>query len=159
MQIEMIGIEKIKPYGKNPRNNDAAVDSVAASIREFGFKVPIVVATDGTIVTGHTRYKAAIKLQMQEIPCIRAEDLTSEQIIAFRIADNSTNGIAQWNIPLLAQEINLIDLDMEVFGLNMSLLDTIDPIDLDQEDERDAIDYGRNAYHCPKCGFAFEVSK
>jgi ParB-like chromosome segregation protein Spo0J len=77
-------IKSIKPYERNPRKNDSAVDSVAESIKQFGFKVPVVIDKDGTIVCGHTRYKAAKKLGIDEIPCIVADDLTEEQITAYR---------------------------------------------------------------------------
>ena len=88
MQIINKTLTELTPYRNNPRKNDAAVDKVAASIAEFGFKVPVVIDKDGTIVAGHTRYKAAQKLGMPEIPCIVADDLTEEQIKAFRLADN-----------------------------------------------------------------------
>ena len=80
--------DMIKPYGKNPRKNDEAVKYVAESIKQFGFKVPIIIDCDGVIVAGHTRYKAAKKLKMETVPCIVADDLTDEQIKAFRLADN-----------------------------------------------------------------------
>lgn len=93
----MLKLLDIKPYEKNPRKNDEAVKYVAESIKEFGFKVPIVVDKDMTIVAGHTRYKAAKKLGLNEVPVIVADDLTDEQIKAFRLADNKTgekaNGI------------------------------------------------------------------
>lgn len=86
-------LDELKPYENNPRRNDKAVDAVAASIEQFGFKVPIVIDNDNVIVAGHTRYKAAGKLNMDEVPCIVADDLTPEQIKAFRLADNKT---ASW---------------------------------------------------------------
>ena len=88
VQIVYKTIDELKPYKRNPRNNDGAVDAVAASIKEFGFKIPIVIDTDGEIIAGHTRLKAAQKLGLAEVPCIIADDLTPDQIKAFRLADN-----------------------------------------------------------------------
>lgn len=107
----------IKPYAKNPRKNDEAVKYVAESIKEFGFKVPIVVDDDNIIVAGHTRWKAAKKLGIEECPCIIANDLTEEQIKAFRLADNKVAEKAEWDFDLLGMELeDIVDLDMSVFG-------------------------------------------
>lgn len=105
MQIEMWPIDRPKPYENNPRINDDAVDAVAASLREFGWRQPIVVDTDGVIIVGHTRLKAARKLGIAEVPVHVATDLTPEQIRAYRIADNQTATIADWNLDLLPIEI------------------------------------------------------
>lgn len=78
----------VRPYDKNPRRNDDAVQYVAESIKQFGFKVPLVIDNDGVIIAGHTRWKAAKKLGLDAVPCIIADDLTEEQIKAFRLADN-----------------------------------------------------------------------
>lgn len=104
MKIEIRPLAEIKPYDKNPRNNDAAVDAVAASIRQFGFRQPIVVDDDGVIVCGHTRWKAAQKLALENVPVHVARDLTPEQIRAYRIADNKTSELATWNMELLPIE-------------------------------------------------------
>ena len=101
MQIEIRPIDQIKPYPGNPRQNDAAVDAVGASIKEFGFRQPIVVDGDGVIIVGHTRYKAALKLGLKQVPVHVATDLTPAQARAYRIADNATNEIAGWNYELL----------------------------------------------------------
>lgn len=94
MQIIELTLDQIKPYENNPRDNDGAVDPVVNSIREFGFKVPLVIDKKHTIVAGHTRYKAAQRLGLMGVPCIIADDLTPEQIKAFRIADNATGELA-----------------------------------------------------------------
>lgn len=91
MEIVYKKIEDLKPYENNPRFNDEAVQYVANSIKEFGFKVPMVIDKDGTIVAGHTRYKASIELGLKEVPCIIADDLSKEQIKAFRLADNKVS--------------------------------------------------------------------
>lgn len=119
MEIINKKIEEIKPYEKNPRKNDDAVEGVANSIKEFGFKVPIVIDKNGVIVAGHTRYKASQKLGLKEVPCIIADDLNEDQIRAFRLADNKTNEKASWDLDLLGEELKgIIDLDMTDFGFN-----------------------------------------
>jgi site-specific DNA-methyltransferase (adenine-specific) len=124
MDIINIALKDLKPYEKNPRKNDDAVKYVAESIKEFGFKVPIVIDKDNVIVAGHTRYKAAKKLGMTEIPCIIADDLTDEQIKAFRLADNKVAEKAEWDFDLLNTELDdIIDLDMELFGFEDALQD------------------------------------
>ena len=119
MEIITKNIEEIKTYDKNPRKNEDAVDGVANSIKEFGFKVPIIIDKNNVIVAGHTRYKASKKLGLKNIPCIIADDLTDEQIKAFRLADNKTNEKASWDLDLLGEELKgIIDLDMTDFGFN-----------------------------------------
>ena len=116
MQIEMMNIRDVHPYENNPRRNDDAVQYVANSIKEFGFKVPIVVDKEGVIVCGHTRYKAAKKLQLSEVPCIRADDLTDEQIKAYRLADNKVAERSEWDDPLLDTELDgIVDFNMQDF--------------------------------------------
>ena len=109
------------PYANNPRVNDGAVDAVAASIKEFGFKVPIVVDADGVIVTGHTRLKAAKKLGLKQVPVIVASDLSPEQVKAFRLADNRVAELAQWDIGKLNIELgDIADIDMGDFGFDLT---------------------------------------
>ena len=117
-------ISDVKPYEKNPRKNDAAVSAVANSIREFGFKVPIVIDKNGTIIAGHTRYKAALQLELQKIPCVIADDLTKEQVKAFRLADNKVGEIAEWDFNMLESEIAEIeDIDMGLFNFDTNAID------------------------------------
>ena len=112
-------ITEIKPYEKNPRKNDEAVKYVAESIKQFGFKVPIVIDSQNIIVAGHTRWKAAKKLGLSEVPCIVADDLNDEQIKAFRLADNKVSEKAEWDFELLSDELeDLFDFDMSVFGFD-----------------------------------------
>ena len=121
MQIVEKGIKDIKPYEKNPRKNDSAVDAVANSIKEFGFRVPVVIDKDGVIVCGHTRYKAAKKLGLDKVPCVIADDLTEEQIKAYRLADNKVSELAEWDIDLLGEELDgIFDIDMSDFGFDLS---------------------------------------
>jgi len=107
MKIEQLNINDIKPYDKNPRKNDKAVDRVANSIKEFGFQQPIVVDKDMVIVVGHTRYKAAQKLKLSQIPVVIA-DVSEEKLQAYRIADNKLNELAEWDDDLLFEEISEI---------------------------------------------------
>jgi site-specific DNA-methyltransferase (adenine-specific) len=110
-------VEELIPYINNPRNNEAAVDFVAASIKEFGFKNPIIIDKDGVIVAGHTRHAAAKKLGLETVPCIMADDLSEQQIKAFRLADNKTAEFATWDLEKLEIELESIgDLEMEEFG-------------------------------------------
>ena len=124
MNIVYKKIDELKPYENNPRYNDDAVEYVAKSIEEFGFKVPIVIDKNGVIVAGHTRYKASLELGLEEVPCIVADDLTEEQIKAFRIVDNKVADYSIWdNVSLLKELEELEDLDIftgfkesELFG-------------------------------------------
>jgi hypothetical protein len=119
MKITMIKTVDLKPYPNNPRKNDQSIDFVANSIKEFGFKVPIVVDKDNVIVAGHTRLKAAEKLGIKEVPCIVADDLTPSQIKAFRIADNSAGQHSEWDNNILPAELEGLDFDMTKFGLDI----------------------------------------
>lgn len=119
MEVKMLKLSDLKPYEKNPRKNDEAAKYVAESIREFGFKVPIVIDKDNVIVAGHTRYKAAKKLKLKEVPCIIADDLTDKQIKAYRLADNKVAEMSEWDVDLLSVELDgLFDFDMTAFGFD-----------------------------------------
>src|SRR5262245_2957481 len=130
MKVELRQLASIKPYDKNPRVNDDAVEAVARSIREFGFRQPIVVDTDLVIICGHTRYKAAQKLGLERVPVHIATDLSPEQIKAYRIADNQTAQIAVWNydlLPIELSELQACNYDLGILGFDpdelASLLD------------------------------------
>ena len=105
LKIEYLPVTALKPYERNPRKVDRAVDYVANSIREFGFKVPIVVDRQNVIVCGHVRYKAAKKLKLESVPVIVADDLTEEQVNAFRLIDNKTQELSSWNFSKLIEEL------------------------------------------------------
>ena len=115
MKVELRATDKIVPYDRNPRQNDAAVDVVAESIQQFGFRQPIVVDGEGVIVCGHTRWKAAQKLGLEKVPVHVAKELTPEQIKAFRIADNKTHELSSWQMDLL--QIELSDLKALEFDI------------------------------------------
>lgn len=119
MEIIIKKIGDIIPYENNPRKNDDAVEYVANSIREFGFKNPVIIDKNNVIVAGHTRVKAAERLGIEEIPCIMADDLTDEQIKAFRLADNKVGEIAEWDFEMLDLELLDIDMDMTDFGFEL----------------------------------------
>lgn len=137
MNITERNITDIKPYDNNPRNNDAAVTPVMNSIREFGFKVPIVIDKDGIIIAGHTRYRAALELKLKKVPCVVAEDLTDQQVKAFRLADNKVSEFAAWDMSKLNIELEgIYDLEMDAFGFDMDIPSPgDDDDDLSDEDE------------------------
>ena len=120
-EIVMMPIGDVKPYANNPRNNKEAVAKVAASLKEFGFRQPIVVDKDMIVVVGHTRLLAAKKLKMSEVPVLVADDLTDEQVKAYRLADNKTAEFAAWDMLKLDEELSgIFDIDMSEFGFNMA---------------------------------------
>lgn len=125
MKIVSKKLSEIMPYEKNPRDNDAAVQGVANSIKEFGFKQPIVIDKAGVIVAGHTRYKAAELLGMEEVPTIVADDLNPYQIAAYRLADNKVSEASSWDFKLLDEEISSLEdyFDMSDFGFELSFDD------------------------------------
>lgn len=133
MDIVNIKTSDLIAYENNPRNNEPAVDKVAESIKEFGFKIPCIITKDNVIVAGHTRRLAAIKLGLEEVPCIIADDLTPEQIKAFRLVDNKTSEFAEWDLELLEQELaELTAFDMSSFGFDESIFE-----DMEKEMESD----------------------
>ena len=148
MEIKMMKLEQLKPYENNPRFNDNAVEYVANSIKKFGFKVPLVIDKNNVIVTGHTRYKASMELGLKEVPCIIADDLSEKQIQAFRIADNKTNDMAEWNDDLLSIELKDVmeDIDMTDFGFgDFELSMLIDDMEPDKYDDDLIEKYSSNA--------------
>jgi len=115
INIQNIELGKLKPYKNNPRKNDGAVDKLAESIREFGFKVPVIIDKNFEIVAGHTRVKAATKLGLDSVPCVIAEDLTPEQVKAFRLVENKSAEWSEWDMEMLAAELEGIKFDLTPF--------------------------------------------
>lgn len=155
MKIVNKKLTDITPYENNPRRNDAAVEYVANSVREFGFKQPIVIDKDGVIIAGHTRYKAAQKLGLDEVPCVMADDLTPEQVKAYRLADNKVGEASQWDFDLLDIELDKItDIDMSDFGFtDIALTDEL----IDEYFENDSVkEKEPTVIVCPLCGGQFE---
>lgn len=131
MEIVNISVDLLKPYENNPRLNEDAVPVVANSIREFGFKVPMVVTPDHVIIAGHTRLLAAKSLGMTEVPCIIAGDLTGEQVRAFRLADNKTAEIAEWDEEKLQAELDNLDQAM-MRAMGFEFVSTIDDEEVEE---------------------------
>jgi ParB/RepB/Spo0J family partition protein len=163
MEIKSMKLEDLRVYKNNPRKNDEAVPYVAASIKEFGFKVPIIIDKDNVIIAGHTRYKAAKELKLKSVPVVVADDLTEEQVNAFRLIDNKTQELSSWDFNKLLDELNSLidDIDMTQFGFA--------PIgeeeeggdkasqDLDEGEELDLENFDDEKFECtcPACGFKF----
>jgi DNA modification methylase len=132
MKVELRNVAEITPYDRNPRSNDQAVAAVAASIQEFGFRQPIVVDKAGVIIAGHTRYKAALRLGLKKVPVHVATGLTPAQIKAYRVADNQTADLAEWDYDLLRQEVaELQDLDVNLDLLGFSADELTRLLDVD----------------------------
>ena len=153
MTVQEMRLDQIKPYKNNPRKNDEAVQAVANSIREFGFKQPIVVDADGVIIVGHTRYKAAQSLGLKTVPVLVASDLSDEQAKAYRLADNKTSELAGWDFTALAKEMAQIDMDMSEFGFTEAFDDSV--LD-DLFTEAEPKEKEPQKIRCPHCGEWFE---
>lgn len=138
MDVISMAISDIKPYPNNPRKNDDAVTATANSIKEFGWQQPIIVDKDNIIIAGHTRYKAAKQLNMDKVPVVVAKNLSKEQVKAYRLADNKTGEIADWDSEFLEDELaNIIDFDMEDFGFEQIKNNVnIDDIFFDDEEQQ-----------------------
>jgi len=157
LEFVYLPVDALKPYEKNAKKHPAEqVEHIANSIREFGFRQPLVIDKDNVLVIGHGRLLAAKKLGLDTVPCVRADDLTEEQIKALRLADNKTNE-SEWDFDLLGGELDdIFDIDMGQFGFD--IVPEADAINLDDNDAP-----GQNndviTCYCPKCGFVFEVKK
>ena len=144
MNIVEKKLNDIKPYDKNARKNDDAVKYVAESIKQFGFRVPIVIDKDNVIIAGHTRYKAIKELGLETVPCIVADDLTEEQIKAYRLADNKVSEVSEWDFDLLGDELaDILDIDMSDFGFDMPE----DEEEQEQEEKHNEAERTGNAYN------------
>jgi hypothetical protein len=119
MNIKQFPLKDIHPYANNPRKNEGAVAAVAESIKQYGFLVPLVISAEREIITGHTRYKAAQTLGLKTIPCVIADELTEEQVKAFRLVDNKVGELAEWDVDLLPLELAELAVDMSVFGFEV----------------------------------------
>ena len=166
MQINVIPLNKIIPYARNPRQNAGApVSKVKASLKEFGWRQPIVVDKDMVIVVGHTRYAAALELGMETAPVHIADTLSPAQIKAYRIADNRTGAEAQWDMELLGleiQDLKELDFNLDLTGFNA---DELAGIELEGEPKESAPDSSSKEIdpddyqmgcRCPRCGFEFD---
>ena len=143
---------ELQPYENNPRKNEAAVPYVMESIKRYGFKNPIIIDKDGVIVAGHTRYLASIELGLDTVPCIIADDLTEEQIKEFRLVDNKTSEFAGWDFDMLADELQELDFDAEVFGFDVPEVDIDNFFEEHEPKEKEP-----EQIQCPHCGLWFDV--
>jgi ParB-like chromosome segregation protein Spo0J len=165
MKTELWPLERLIDYARNPRKNDHAVDRVAAAIKEFGFRVPIIAKSDGLVVDGHLRLKAARKLGLVEVPVVLADDLTDAQVKAFRISVNRMAELAEWDNELLALELGELgelgfDLDLTGFGEGeiAALTPSVQPEQESSAKEIDA-DGFLLGHRCPRCGMEFDDEK
>lgn len=145
MKITEVSVSQLKPYKKNARFNENAVPKVAESIRQFGFKNPIIVDRNMSVICGHTRLEAAKTLGLKKVPCIIADDLTPKQVKAFRLVDNRTSEFASWNYDLLQSELESLDIDLSDFEFpDLTYEDTMSAEELESilDDNTDATDYG-----------------
>lgn len=163
--LEYWPLDRFIDYARNPRKNDHAVDKVASAIREFGFRVPVVAKSDGTVVDGHLRLKAAKKLGLDTVPVLLADDLSETQIKAFRISVNKMAELADWDSELLQLELadlHEADFDMDLLGFDVADLSLAmgfeDQLAAPESSSKeiDPDDY-QMGHTCPKCGFEFDA--
>lgn len=155
MEFITLSMDEIKPYINNPRNNDKAVDAVAASIEQCGYISPIIIDENGVILAGHTRYRALNKLGIKQVPVVIKRGLTDDQKRKYRILDNRTAELSYWDHEKLYQELDGLDFDNFKFGFE-KLLNALDQ-DIDSGFEYDVEDFGDEQFkhECPECGFRF----
>ena len=143
MNVIEMDIDDIIPYENNPRRNEKAVDAVVNSIREFGFKNPIILDENHVIISGHTRRLAALRMGLKTVPCYIASDLTDEQVRAFRLADNRVASIAVWDDKKLKEEIaDVMTIDLGEFGFSKDMIEDV------IKEQREV-----KTHTCPKCGY------
>lgn len=155
LEIKYIPIDDIKPYKNNPRLNEDAIPYVMNSIKEFGFKNPIILDENNVIVAGHTRLESAKRLDMKEVPVIYADDLTEEQIKAFRLADNKVAEKSMWDYTKLDEELDsILDIDMSMFDF-----ENIEETNLDDffEDNDNKKEKESKLIECPYCHKPIEL--
>ena len=165
MKIEQWPIEKCIEYARNPRKNDHAVDRMAAAIREFGFRVPILAKSDKTVVDGHLRLKAAKKLGLEEVPVLLCDDMTDIQVRAFRLSVNKVSEFADWDDEMLRVELDALGVDgfdLELTGFSLDDVATllIDGSDFEpgsEEDQGQLDQLDPKWICCPKCGEDFDL--
>lgn len=156
MEIIYKSTKEIKPYENNPRNNNEAVEKIAVSITDYGFRVPIIIDSNNVIVAGHTRYKAALKIGCESVPCIVIDDLTPEQIRAYRLVDNKTAEYSSWDFEMLEKELKSLDIDISEFEFP-DLGETLDISDDDFYTDETVKNVKVKSIKCPHCGETFEL--
>ena len=156
IEIKNVPVSEIIPYENNPRKNEKAVFAVQKSIEQFGFKVPLVLDKENVVVAGHTRLKAAIEIGMETVPVIYADDLTDEQVRAFRLADNKTAELASWDNERLLQELEEITgIDMTAFQLYAE--SRFDADEFFTPDAQEKKEPEPKKVQCPHCGAWVEI--
>ena len=170
LKFEEWDINKLIPYARNPRKNDEQVDRMCSAIREFGFRIPIVAKSDGTVVDGHLRLKAAKKLKLETVPVVLADDLTDTQIKAFRLLANQSANWAEWDVDLLSLELEeLKELDFDVSLIGFEDFSPAEEVDFDsflkEIEDKDSIKKSEeqeepaDVYKCPHCGKEFKLDE
>ena len=158
LKVEQWPIDKLIPYFRNPRRNDEQVDRMVSAIKEFGFRIPVVAKSDGSVVDGHLRLKAAQKLGMKEVPVALADELTDAQVKAFRLLANKSANWAEWDDDLLKlefEELKGMDFDLELTGFEANELGDI-WLGKDDLSDTEFKEYDENIeteHKCPKCGY------
>lgn len=159
LEVKNVFLDDIRSYANNPRKiSDEAIDAVAESIKTFGFKVPVILDSDNVIVAGHTRVQAAQKLGLSEVPCVVADDLTPEQIKAFRLADNKTGELSGWDfekLDLELEELTALDIDMSDFGFIEK--DDVDIASFFEQSDEHSKEKDKKCITCPECGAQIEL--
>lgn len=159
-------LKEITPYFNNPRKIDNAIDVVAASIEKYGFKQPIVIDKDGVIIVGHVRYEAAKKLKMETVPCVIADNLTEDEVRAYRLVDNKSRELSEWNFDRLEYEYTRLaesGVNLEEFGFNINTEEVVEKENATKEQgindceefDLDDFDDEQFEYCCPNCGMRF----
>ena len=157
MQIIYKRIEEIKPYENNPRINDEAVEYVANSIKEFGFRNPIILDKNNVIICGHTRLLASKELKLKEVPCIIADDLTDEQVKALRLADNKVAEKSMWDYSKLDEELeDILNIDMSKFDFSINT-DNVNLEEFFEENTNEEKKEETKIIVCPHCGEKIEI--
>lgn len=165
LKVEAWPIERLIPYVRNPRKNDDCVNRMASAIKEFGFRIPVVAKSDGSVIDGHLRLKAAIQLGLKDIPVVLADELTDAQVKAFRILANQSANWANWDDDLLRlelEDLKELDYNIELTGLDMSYIDKLledNHVELAGEgtSEISVNDFSEEKFkhECPRCKFKF----
>ena len=162
-QLEEWKVSDLVGYARNPRKNDHAVDKVAAAIREFGFRVPILAKSDKTVVDGHLRLKAAKKLGLETVPVMLCDDMTEAQIKAFRISVNRVAEFAEWDDEMLRvefAELEELGFDLELTGFSLGEIANLNfdgtPLTVESPDDFKEVDESELSCICPRCGFEFD---
>lgn len=153
-KIEEVKVSELVPYENNPRINDGAVPALVEAIKQLGFNVPLVIDKNNVVICGHTRLKAAQELGMVSVPCLRADELTEEQIKAFRLADNKTAELSAWDFEKLYGELEALKVSVPDFNYDLLKFGTMRLSDPEENEETDAkpVNYSTGLI-CPRCGY------